>query len=165
MKGCPRLFHSSFIYMVDKPHFWGPKNSSGLGLSAHPTHTHVGCSEVQPKHCSENFVKQSITALPDSLEKSAGWSRLLPATHGWSEYGLQMLRRLYQGGTAEGKNNHPPFRPLHKYVHTHRVHMQSEQQENCQLIFSGLDLLKIKQQEECLNLFLCCCGNIQSFSF
>lgn len=64
--------------------------------------------------------------------------------HRQSEYGLQMLRKLYQGGTAEEKTNVPPSRPLQTYAHTHRVCMQLEQQENCQLSFFILDLLKTR---------------------
>lgn len=86
------------------------------------SNTHADCSDVQPKHCPENFVKQNITTLPDNLEKSVGWSRLLPTMHRWSEYGLQMLRRLYQGDTAEGKTKIFSLLLLYTCAHTHSLH-------------------------------------------
>lgn len=142
MKGCPRLSYP-FLYLRSRQaSFLRTKGLMDWALLL-TQHTHVGCSDVQPKHCPENFVKQSITTLPDGLKKSAGWSRLLPAMHRWSEYGLQMLRKLYQGRNCRRKDQRAPLPPLtHICAHTHRVHMQSEQQENCQLSFFILDLLK-----------------------
>lgn len=138
MKGCPRVSYPSFLSMQYTSLIPRTKGLQWTGPFCSPN-TYTGCSDAQPKHHPVNFVKQSITALSDSLEKSQGWSRLLPAMHHWSEHGLQMLRRPHQGKTNISSC----------HMHTEFVSNQNNKKiVNLSSLFWICFKHSIKQQEE-----------------
>lgn len=95
--------------------FLRTEGPSRLSLSTCPTQ-HACCCDALSKHRPEKFVKQSITALPHSLKKSAGWSRLLPAMHHWSGYGLQITGKIVPVRSC--REHHSPAPHINVWTHS-----------------------------------------------